>query len=304
MSYLIDGGAHLDVPASNIAIMAFQGLGDYVGGALFPDVPVEKQSNGYYVIDPADWLRIPETSRAPLTAAKLGEWKVSTDTYFAKNYSFGTMYALEALSNADAALRVRENGQRFVTETLLRARERRIALRVSSISNVGSGVALTGGNKFSDYVNSDPIAVVNTAQAFIANNTGMAANLMLVDKDTRKILRHHPGLRDYMKYTGQGPIPDAMLAELFDVDRIVVARGIYNSALEGATAVKANIWGNVMVLAHVNPAPIGLQTATFGLSMSWQPEGFPGAMAVERYTHHDKSMKAEVTEAQYFADEK
>ena len=62
-NYLIDGGAHIDVPMSNMAVKAFQGAGDFIGEHVFPVIPVEKQSDGYYVIDKDSWLRVPDTSR-------------------------------------------------------------------------------------------------------------------------------------------------------------------------------------------------------------------------------------------------
>ena len=80
MSYLIDGGSHIDVPLSNLAVKAFDGGGDFIAGVLFPAVPVGKQSDGYYIIDKDTWLRVPDTKRAPKTAANRIDWKVSTDT--------------------------------------------------------------------------------------------------------------------------------------------------------------------------------------------------------------------------------
>ena len=65
-----------------------------------------------------------------------------------------------------------------------------------------------------------------------------------------------------------------------------------------------NIWGNVAVLAYVAPGTGGIQTATAGMTFTWQPEGFPGPMAVERYMAPDPSAKTEYIEAQYFGDEK
>lgn len=304
MSYLIDGGSHIDVPMTNIAIKAFQSVEDFVANQLFPTVPVDKQSDGYYIINKEDWLRIPDTKRSPKTAAKLSEWNVSTSTYFCNNYAHGTDNAKETLSNADRAIRVRENSTNYVTELLLRDKEFRVANQVTSISNVGSGVTLSGSDQWDDYVGSDPIGDVNTAHAFVENNTGMHANTMLIDKDTYRKLRHHPIIRDYVKYTQAGPVPDSILQDVFEVDRILIGRGIYNGAKEGATASLVNIWGKNCLICHVNPSAIDLETATFGLGIQWQPEGFPAAMAVERYDHHNKSKKTEIIEAQYFSDER
>jgi hypothetical protein len=302
-NYLIDGGSHIDVPLSQLAMKVFDGGGDFVASRLFPAVPVDKQSDGYYVMDPDTWLRIPDTKRAPKSPVKRSEWKVSTDTYFAHNRAHGTDHAMETIANADAAIRIRQTSTMFVTELMLRDLEQRVANQVTSISNVGSGVTLTGTQKWGDYANSDPISDVMTGTAFIENNTGLQPNTVVVDKDTDRILRFHPVLRDYIKYTQSGPVPTNLLQEVFQVDNYWVTRGIYNAAKEGQTASLVNIWGNTFLLTRVTP-PSGLQTATFGLGFRWQPEGFPSPFAVERYPHHDRSRKAEVIDSQYFQDEK
>lgn len=302
--YLIDGGSHADRPLSNLAVEAFNTGGDFVGGVLFPTVPVGKQSDTYYVMDKGTFLANHDTLRAPKTAANRGEWKVSSSTYFAKNYAFGTDYALETIANADAAIRVRQTSTRFVTEVLARDKEIRIANTVTSISNVGSGVTLAGTAQWSDPINSEPIGDVNSGHAFIENNTGLTANTIVMDKDTHATLMYHPEIRDYVKYTGAGPVTDAALAQVFRVDRILVARGVYNSAAEGATASISQIWGKNFLLCRIDPMAASLQTKTFGLGMQWTPEGFPAPMAVERHNGGDPSKKIEVLEAQYFADEK
>src|SRR5437667_1119801 len=90
--------AHLDVPLSNLAIAAFaSGTEGYIAGQLFPSVPVDKQSNRYYIIDPDSWLRIPDTRRAPKTRPNRIEFKVSSDAYFADNYALAGEIAKEDL---------------------------------------------------------------------------------------------------------------------------------------------------------------------------------------------------------------
>src|SRR6266581_9145835 len=66
--YLTGRDLHIDAPLSNLAVMAF-GIGQgLVGDAILPTIPVDKQSNLFYVIDKATWLRLPTTDvRAPKT---------------------------------------------------------------------------------------------------------------------------------------------------------------------------------------------------------------------------------------------
>ena len=143
----------------------------------------------------------------------MAEWAVSSDSYYCQDFAQRTDYALETIANADEAIAVRESSSMFITELLMRDRELRIANLVSSISNVGFGVALTGANKFSDYAGSDPISTVKSGTAFMRQRTGLQANTIIFDYDTAAVLRNHPVLRDYVKYT-QGPsLPDGALSD-------------------------------------------------------------------------------------------
>lgn len=301
--YLINGGAHIDTPLTNVAIKAFNGGGDFIGAQLFPSVTVGNQSDGYYVLDKGAWLQSVDAKRSRKVAPTKIEWQVSSEKYFADNYALATEHAKEDLANADQAIRIRENSTIFVTEALRRAHEIRVANQVTSISNCGSGVALTGGDKFGD-ANSSPISTVQTGSAFIENQTGLRPNTAAMDKDTYRILRFHPEIRDYAKYTNAGPVPISVLQEVLEVDQLFIASGIKNVAPEGQTASLVNIWGNFLLMAHINPNAVGLQTMTFGLGMNWQPEGFPAEFAVERYDHYDPGVKAEIVAAQHFRDDK
>ena len=180
--------------------------------------------------------------------------------------------------------------------------EVRIANLVTSISNVGSGVALTGVNKFSDYVNSDPISAINTGHAFIENNTGLTANTMLLDKDTLRILRRHPVILDLFKYTAGGVVNDQQLKEVFDVETILVGRGVKNNA-RGATASITNIWGNNLLLARVVPG-VSLQTQTFGLSFGGGRRASPLTCRCTARSRAAGQRKVEIVEAGYYQTEK
>jgi hypothetical protein len=295
---------HHDVPLANLAIAAFQSTEAFVGPRLFPAIDVAHETDRYYVIDRDSWLLVPQTVRARKTAPRRIEWRVSSDAYVVKNYALAGEIAKEDLANADAALRVRENTTRFVAEALLRDLEVRLANLVTSGSNVGSYVALSGAAKWSDFVNSDPIADVSTGHAFVENQTGLHANTLVVDKDTYRILRRHPAVLDLTKRVKAGFARDEDLQDAFEVDRIWVARGIANKAPEAATASIVNIWGNNALLAYVAPEAVGLQTATLGLAFRWRPEGIPAPMQVVRYDDPDPGKKVEVLEVGYYQDER
>lgn len=296
-------GVHHDTPLANLAVAAFSDMTGFVAQKLFPIVPVGKQNDRYFVIDPDAWLRIPDTRRAPKSPPNQMGMRVSSDGYFADNYALRADNALEALANADAAIMLRENSAKMIVSALLRDYERRVANLVTSGTNLGSYVALAGGNKWSDYANSDPIGAVNTGTAFIENTTGITPNTLVLDSNTARVLQRHPLLLDMHKYVQGGLVPLGVIAQDFGVQNIYVANGVVNNALEAGTASMTTIWGNSAILAYVEPG-VSLETRTFGLTMRWQPDGLPAPMSAVRYLDGDPGRHVEWTEVGVYQDEK
>lgn len=293
---------HHDAPLSNLVLEAFAASQDYVAGRLFPIVPVGKESDIYYKIDGSAWLANHDDTRSRGAAPKKIEYKVSSDNYHCANHALREDNALEDLANQDNAVQLRESSAMNVMESLLRAREVRVASKVTSISNVGSGHVPT--NKWGDYTNGDPISDVRTARAFIRKRTGLKANVALLDEDTYEIVRSHPQLLEYFKVSGgQAMVTNAQIAEAFGVREIIVGGAVYNAANLNAAASMVNVWGNNCLLAHVGPAA-GLKAKTLGVGMRWTPAGIAAPMSVTRYLDPDPGTKKEWTEVGHYTDDK
>lgn len=301
---------HADRPLSNIAIRAFRnGDEGLIGNDVMPAVPVGNQSNTYWRIEKDAYRRTPPTARSPGEKANRISFSVSSDQYFAKNFALASEIPLEDLANGDTAVGVRGNHTTLITTDLLLDQEVRIANLVTSISNVGSGVQLTGAAKWTDEVNSDPISDVNTAAAFMRQQTGLLPNTAIMDWDTFQIARRHPGLLDYFKRVDGGELTEQQVATLFHVGRLLIGQGVVQNELpvrDGATLTMSvtNVWGNNVVLAHIQPGR-GTQTRTAALRFQWQPSNFPTPFAVQRSVINQAgSEHVEVQEAMYFQAEK
>lgn len=305
MPFTIQDAIHRDAPLSNLMSAAFADEQEFIAGQVFPTVTVAHESDEYYVLDKASWNVIHNDVRARKQSAQEITFQVSSDRYAVKNYALREGNAFEDLDNADLAIRLRETSAANITQALLRGRELRVAQKITSISNIGSGVVLAGATKWSNYVSSNPLADVATGHAFIRQQTGLMANTGIIDVDTLNIMKRHPALLDLYKYTQGGRLTNAQIQELLEVDRLLIGKGIYNPSPLNGTGVGSttNIWGNNVVLAHITPGT-GLKTRTLGLNMVWNPAGFPGAFNVIRYNDADQSKRVEWTEAGYFEDQK
>jgi hypothetical protein len=302
-SFPVGRALHHDAPLANIAVQAFQTAAEnegFVAQRIMPIVPVAKQSDQYYVIDKDAWLVTDNDLRAPKAAPREVMFQVSSDAYFCKNYVLAQSIAKEDLVNADVALQLRQTAARAVTDKLLRGYEIRVANLLTSGSNLGSYVSLSGTAKWSDYTNSDPISAVESGAAFIWSRTGLEPNTMVLDRGTYKILKGHPVVRD--RFDGKMP-DDAQLKELFNVENLYVTKGVKNNAAYSATASLTSIWGNSCLLLYVEPQA-SLMSKSFGLSFRWQPDGIPSPMQVFVYDDPHPGKKAEYVEVGYYQDEK
>ncbi len=304
---VVAGGndVHHDVLLSNLAVSAFSdGTGDFIGEQLVPSVPVGNQSNKYAIIDKAAFLRVHDGLRAPRTKARRIEWAVSSDSYYAPNYALAAEMPLEDLANADAVFNYRQQHVNLITTDLRRSQEIRIANLLTNAANLGSGTTLSGTRVWSDFVNSDPLADINTAHAFIQHATGLVANTVVLDFDTYKVLRRHPDLLDLYKYTAGGQLTTAQIQEVFDVPSLLIGKGVRENSIEGGTSSMTMIWGNNALFAHIEPAN-GLQTRTLALRFQWTPEGFPAAFSAgtQRFAGPG-TRQVEVVEVGHFQAEK
>lgn len=293
---------HHDTPLTNLAIAAFETMGDFVAPRVFPIVRVDKQSDRYYTIDSATWLRMPETRRAPKTKANMIEFRVSSDSFFCDNYALATDNPLEDLDNADRAIQLRESSTLLVTRGLLADMELRVATTAQSFA--ATMVRQTGANAWDAVTSADIMTQVLTGHLEIFQKTGLRANTLVLDYQSYMYARRNERAFERFKYVEGGLLSDTQLRELFMVDQILVARSLRNQAYEGQAASLMSIWGPTALLCRIEPNP-GLKAATFGLSFRWQPEGFPAPMSVSRKVYSGAGdINAEVIEASYYQDEK
>lgn len=308
MAYAQDRNVYADVPLSNFAVAAFAAPSSaqgYVAELIAPAVQVAKQSGTFYILDPDMFFQQETARRAPATKANKVQWSISSGQFYATNYALSDDLPMEDLVNEDVAVQLRQNTVSRLVGGLKLDQEIRVANLLSSISNVGSGVALTGVNKWSDFFNSDPLASVNTAHAFIRSRTGMVANAAVMDWDTMQILRRHPMLLDLFKYTSGGTLPDTLIAQAFGVGQVYVAQGIRNRQREGTGASSmTSIWGNTCVLMHTGPST-GLQTAAPVVRMQWNSSIYPANFGVLTSPINEAgSEHVERLECGHFQDEK
>ena len=250
---------HTDAILSNISVQYRNAA--YVGLQLMPVVPVKKESDIYYIYDSkADRFRIPETLRAPKTESKTVNWKVTTGTYTCKEYALNDLIDDRERNNADAPLNLEVDTVEFLTDIIELAQEQRIATLLTGASMTHSAIISV---KWEDYANSDPIGDIETGKQDIHSRIFRNPNTLLLGVEVYNVLKHHPDILDRIKYVQKGVVTAELMANIFEVDKVIIGEAGYNTKKEGQTAVYGYLWGKYAILAYVEPRP-GIKKYSLG----------------------------------------
>lgn len=302
---------HIDAPLSALGVRAFNDAVDLVASSLFPVIGVDSRSDKYYVIPKANWLRIPNTKRAPGTRPRVVDYSVSSDSYYCDNWALEAETPLEALANADRAIKIRQGKTRFLVGGLQRDMENRAATLVNT-ANVGASASFTLANSVFKVSNlsGDVISAVDSAHAYIQNNTGVVANTMVLDWNVFSLLRRNALILDMYKYTRGSTLKAEELAAVFRVERLLVSKGVKNTAPESvipSSVSMSSIWGDKILLAYVDPQAASAENSevmTYGLGFRWTDPELGTPFAVQRWVDSHKSKKLEYLAADYYQTEK
>lgn len=266
----------------------------YIADEIFPMLGVRKQSDLIPVHDKSAWFRDEAHIRAPGTESEGGGWTVSQTNYYCPRYSYRTEIHDEDRDNADDNWNLDADATEFVTDKLFLRRERNFGLSAFTTGKWGTDyTGVTNFAQWSDYGASDPAQDLAGWMDEVEVDIGREPNTLVIGKQAWMKLKFHPVLIDAIRYTQRGVLTDALIAELLDLDRVLVGRALYTADPEGtpeANVTYSRIWGKHALLAYVTPRP-ALRTATAGYTFVWQR--VPNARQyIKRYRYETKEMDA------------
>lgn len=158
-----------------------------------------------------------------------------------------------------------------LTNLLELDREVRVANMVFGNTNYQHKAALDANSKW-DGNNSggnpvDPIPVIGDA----LDVPLMRPNIMVLGQKVATKLRQNPNIiKAYNGSLGDtGMVPLQFLADLFELQEIVVGQSRVNIAKPGQSLQIANVWGDHAALIYRNPEARPDRDVTFGLTAQW-----------------------------------
>ena len=281
------GDLHVNGPLTNVSLAFSQDASAFVANRVFPNIPVNHKSDVYYTYEKGEFMRDQAEERAPATESAGGGFTIGTDDYSCKVWAIHKDVDDQSRANADSQFNLDSDATEWVTEQLMIRREK---LFVNTFMQGGvwgydyDGVAGSPGanevRQWSDYTNSDPLKNVEDAQDAVHIATGKRPNVMVIGRQVWSALKHHPDLIDRVKYSGgvgndrPAKVTLQALADLMELDEILVMDATENTAKEGQTPSFSFIGGKTALLAYRAASP-GLKVASAGYTFSWT--GYLGA---------------------------
>jgi len=135
----------------------------------------------------------------------------------------------------------------------------------------GNKSLLSGTDKFTDFVNSQPLEVVDAGKDVIADKIGKEPNLMVIPKNVLTRIIRHPQL-EIKSLTGQITAATVeYLKERFQIENILIGRSL---KLNESTNEFVPIWSTHIALMYRNPNPNpSVREMSFGYRL--QQKGYP-----------------------------
>ena len=237
---------------------------DFIADALFTPKVVDNSRKKIYQRDTSK-LRYVDTRKGTNAEPQLVDEQLFTSDITLEEHKLGKEINPRDVRDADMpSLLDQSRAAQQVTNHLLIYREKAAADLVTTAANYPSALtsALAGGARWNDPAG-DPEADRVTINAALRNACGGEANAVAMGIETFDKLTLSANFRDRTKYTGSGPVTDAMIKAYFKVDYFFIGRARYDSANEGAAASIGGFWGTNAIFYRYNPS-VGLEDTSFG----------------------------------------
>ena len=220
----------------------------FVGGALFPTVPVSSRG-GKIIQFGKEGFQLYATGRSPGANTKRITFGYEGKPYVLESHSLEGMLPIETLQEAqnvpgiDMSSTTISGVQDIFALRL--EKQQADAARNQAAYGAGNKMTLSGASQWND-PDSDPVGDVETAKEAIRQKTGKRPNVGVIGAAVFAVLKQHPKIIERTKYTGRDVPTKELLASFFGLDSMEVGDAVFSDDAGGFS----DVWGKDMVLAY------------------------------------------------------
>ena len=141
-------------------------------------------------------------------------------------------------------------------------------VRATASYPVGNRVALGAGARFSD-PGVDPFIALEAGREAIRQQIGLYPNTIAMGARVFSAIKRNAAVLDRIKYTGTGRMTAEILADLLEVEQVLVGGGIVTDAADASS----DIWGTDVIMANTAIGAMDNAQPSFGYT--YEMEGHP-----------------------------
>jgi len=293
-----DDEARIHPVLTNLAIAYPQsGL---VANKICPPVDVgdEKEDGTYFLFDKSNLQGGQDDIRALGARASSFDWKLDTDSYHAEEHTLEKPIDWREFKKFKKYLDLGRTTQEILLELLLLNYEVRVGnafCTEAPYTAISHLLSLSGTTCWSDFLNSDPEANVETAREAVALHAA-EPNAISVPVNVWRTIRRHPAVRSLMKEPDSRQMTeDGFPTRLWGLQAFFPGAR-RNTVMPGGAESISRVWSDYVWIGVINPRP-AIKVMSFAYTLK------AAGMKVE--TYEDKPKKSDVVRIQHqISDEK
>lgn len=279
---------HVNIPLTNISVAFMQRQENFLGNK-WDAIPVNHQSNLYYIYPRGQWFRSQMQRRAPATESAGSGWELDTDTYRADKYSLHKDIADEERANQDQVIDMDRDATEWLSQQGLIHDDKLFVAEIfktSTWTGSSTGGDITPSTKW-DASGSTPITDIRAQIFSMAEKTGHAPTDLIMGGRVWEALQDNADFLSRIAFGTPGApqiVSLDLLASILGLKRVLIGMGVENTATEGATDAFSFLIGGNAMLAYFPDSPSLLKPSAF-YKFAWTtPRGSgPGGQRIKRF---------------------
>lgn len=278
----------------------------YISEALFPKLSVVQYSGllGKYG---KSHLRIERSIMGGRGKARRVEPIVrETQSYSVESHGLEGMVTKRDYANVEKPFDAERDETMGLTTMIWLEKEKVLGDVLANTAVLTQNTTLVGSDQYNDYAASDPIGDWVTARNAVRDGCGEFPNAAWMDEKVLNTLAYHPGVLQALGFTQARPgqlRPDE-LAKAMGVEKLLIAKPMYNTAKEGQSDALSPIWGKHVwfgvlpdkAMPYQRSLGYYITLASEGPRKVYKydmdnPPGSKGIIVEDEYSHHIADVK-------------
>jgi hypothetical protein len=227
---------------------------ELIADTLFPKIAVTKESGIYFKNDKSNLIVPGSTKRALTGSANRVTGKLLQDTFTLEEHTLEEWIDDRILKTYDAPFNPQSNATKRIAGQLAIEKENDLIAALAAAT--GSGNLVDAGGNWSTAA-TDIRTQINVGKDYIHVRTGVRPNTLVLDRLSYNKLLGNTDFKGSIAYTSDKTEANLrnLIAGYFDVQNVVIAGGIKQSAAESGTG--SFLWSTkgIAYLAYINPTP-------------------------------------------------